>query len=116
MSLFEQDAAPRTAAACGACTRAASFQSRVEYQAGHEPIHRSANACSRHLAEVVQALHAWARASRLTGGTLTVLAIDPYDLPRLTALGVPDPGFVFYSAPIGQSGGAARQREELRHD
>ncbi len=97
--------APRRGAACVACNRAAFFQARIEYPAGSEFIRRRANACSSHLVDVIQALRAWARARQLTRGSwLTVLAIDPYALPRLTAVGVADPGFVFYSAPVTRSG------------
>jgi len=113
MSASMPGVTPTAAVACGACTRAASFQARVECPPGNEFIRRRANACSSHLAEIVQALHAWARASQFTDGTLTVLAIDPYGLPRLMALGVADPGFLFYSVPVSQCGGAATQ--ELNH-
>jgi hypothetical protein len=115
MCAFKPDAAPSAAAACATCTREASFQARVEYPPGHEFIRRRANACSSHLVEIVQTLRGWARASQLAGGMLTVLAIDPYALPRLMALGVADPGLVFYSVPISRGGGAARQAEGIHH-
>jgi hypothetical protein len=86
------------AAACTACPRAAFFQVRVERPSGHA--RRRANACATHLVEVIEQMRAWARDSHLTGGWLTVLAVDPYALPRLAALGIPEPGFAFYSAPI----------------
>jgi hypothetical protein len=114
---------PGGAAACNACPRAAFFQVRVEWppvQPGHT--HRRANACAGHLVEVIEQLRAWARDSHLTGGWLTVLAIDPYALPRLAALGIPEPGFVFYSAPVSAAsngrpacirpGAAARHEDE----
>ena len=104
-----------TAVACCECTRAASFQGRVEFPAGHEFIRRRANACSSHLVEMVQGLREWARASRFADGILTVLAIDPYGLARLMALGVADPGFVFYSAPISWRGEADRPEKESSH-
>jgi hypothetical protein len=115
MSAFTPGAAPSAAAACATCTRAASFQARVEYPPGHEFIRRRANACSSHLVDIVQALRGWARASQLAGGMMTVLAVDPYALPRLMALGVADPGLVFYSVPISRPGGSARRAEELHH-
>jgi hypothetical protein len=105
---------PGGAAACSECTRAAFFQARVEWPPGYAPSRehgrehgreltgRRANACASHLVEVIQLLRAWARGSHLTGGWLTVLAIDPYALPRLAALGIPEPGFAFYTAPITQ--------------
>jgi hypothetical protein len=89
---------PSGAAACHACPRAAFFQVRVEGPPGHA--RRRANACATHLVEVIELLRAWARDSHFTGGRLIVLAIDPHALPRLAALGIPEPGFAFYSAPI----------------
>ena len=86
------------AAACTACPRAAFFQVRVERPPGHTS--RRANACATDLVEVIEQTRAWARDRHLTGGWLTVLAIDPYALPRLAALGIPEPGFAFYSAPV----------------
>ena len=88
------------AAACDACPRAAFFQVRIEGPPGHERTRRRANACATHLVEVIERLRAWAGDSHLAGGWLTVLAIDAYALPRLAALGIPEPGFAFYSAPI----------------
>jgi hypothetical protein len=86
--------------ACSVCTRAAFFQARLESAAGHEPILRRANACASHLVEVILQLRAWARRHHVTRGWLTALAIDPYGMPRLAALGITDPGFAFYSAPL----------------
>jgi hypothetical protein len=114
MSAFTSGAAPGAAAACATCTRVASFQARVEYPPGHESIRRRANACSSHLVEIVQALRGWARASQLAGGMMTVLAIDPHALPRQMALGVADPGLVFYSVPISRGGGS-RRAEDPHH-
>jgi hypothetical protein len=94
------DVTPGGAATCSSCTRAAFFQARVEWPPGREHTRRRANACASHLVEVIQLLRTWARDSHLTGGWLTVLAIDPYALPRLAALGIPEPGFAFYTAPI----------------
>jgi len=94
------DVTPGGAVTCSECTRAAFFQARVESPAGCEHTRRRANACASHLVDVIQLLRTWARGSHLTGGWLTVLAIDPYALPRLAALGIPEPGFAFYSTPI----------------
>jgi hypothetical protein len=88
------------AAACDVCPRAAFFQVRVEGPPGHEHPRRRANACATHLVDVIELLRAWALDSHLADGRLTVLAIDPYALPRLAALGIPEPGFAFYSAPV----------------
>jgi hypothetical protein len=102
--------------ACTQCGRTAFFQARVEYPAGPEFIRRRASTCSSHLIDIIQMLRSWARDRQLaTGGWLTVLAIDPYALPRLAALGITDLGFVFYSAPITRSSAAARHEEEWHH-
>jgi hypothetical protein len=106
--------APRRAVACIACARAAFFQARVESPAGREFILRRANACASHLVDVIQQLRTWACTHDVACGSLTVLAIDPYALPRLAALGIADPGFAFYSAPITQPIGAALAEEERR--
>ena len=93
---------PGGAATCSECSRAAFFQARVEWPHGREHSGRRANACASHLVEVIQLLRTWARGSHPAGGWLTVLAIDPYALPRLAALGIPEPGFAFYTAPVTQ--------------
>lgn len=98
MSAPAQDVTPWGAAACSACSRPAFFQARVESPVGREHTLRHANACASHLVEVIELLRAWARGSQLAGGWLTVLAIDPYGLPRMTALGLPESGFAFYTA------------------
>src|SRR5215469_8957145 len=96
------------AATCSECTRAASFQARVEWPPDGEHTGRRANACAGHLVEVIQLLRTWARGSGRDGAWLTVLAIDPYALPRLAALGIPEPGFAFYTAPVTQAPLASR--------
>jgi hypothetical protein len=107
---------PKRAVACAVCTHAAFFQARIEYPPGPEFIRQRANACSGHLVDIIQLLQAWTRARQLTSGSwLTVLAIDPYALPRLAALGVSDPGFAFYSAPIARFGATTRREEEYHH-
>jgi hypothetical protein len=100
------------AVACVLCAREAFFQARVEWAAGRERIRRRANACASHVIEAIQLLRAWGHDSEYAGGWLTVLAIDPYALPRLAALGIADPGFIFYSARL-TTHGAARQHEEV---
>jgi hypothetical protein len=113
MSAPVPNVTPSGAAACSACPRAAFFQARIEWPPGAEHIRRRANACASHLVDVIETLRAWAQGSQLAGGWLTVLAIDPYALPRAAALGVAEPGFAFHSAPItplsiSRSGMAAR--------
>jgi len=104
MSVPIPNVTPAGAAACSACTREAFFQARVESPAGRGHALRRVNACASHLVEAIQAQRAWAEARQLTGSWLTVLAIDPYALPRLAARGVADHGFAFYSVPIRAGG------------
>jgi hypothetical protein len=107
---------PKRAAECTECTRPAFFQARLEYPAGAEFIRRRANACSGHLTDIIELLRSWARDRELASGAwLTVLAIDPYALPRLAALGIADPGLAFYSAPVTRLGAAAEYEEEGQH-
>jgi hypothetical protein len=102
------DLTPSGAVACIVCARAAFFQARVEWPAGRERIRRRASACASHVIDAIQLLRAWGHDSQLTAGWLTVLAIDPYALPRLAALGIADPGFIFYSARLTVHGGIRR--------
>jgi hypothetical protein len=112
MTATVKNLTPSGAVACVLCAREAFFQARVEWAAGRERIRRHANACASHVIDAIQLLRAWGHDSELTAGWLTVLAIDPYAMPRLAALGIADPGFIFYSARLsGHS--AARQREEV---
>jgi hypothetical protein len=73
--------APETsarAASCEAdprCTRAACFQVQLE-ASRPEQAHRQASACAYHVADVIEALRAWARDQGLGGGQLTILAIE----------------------------------------
>ena len=101
MSALVAHVTPSGAIACSTCPGAACFQARIESPAGPEHTRRHANACASHLVEVIQMLRAWASSSRLAGGWLTVLAIDPYAISRL-AEGVTDHGFAFYSAPVSR--------------
>ncbi len=109
-------AIPKRAVACTECTRLAFFQVRVEYPAGAEFIRHRANACSGHLTDIIELLRSWAQDRELASSAwLTVLAIDPYALPRLAALGIADPGFAFYSAPVSRLGATTEYEEEEQH-
>jgi hypothetical protein len=58
------------------CGHAACFQ--VELEASQpERAYRQALACAYHVADVIEALHGWAREHDLACGQLTVLAIEP---------------------------------------
>ena len=57
------------------CTHVPCFQVQLE-AARPRHSHRLANACAYHVADVVQALRAWAGELGLMGGQLTILAIE----------------------------------------
>jgi len=98
-----------TCEADSGCERVACFQARVEATAGHNEIRRRANACGRHLTDVVQALCAWVRDCNMSGGWLTVFAVDPHAMRPPDHRGEPtrqeDPGFPFYALPISRRAG-----------
>jgi hypothetical protein len=108
MSVPIPNLTPTGAAACTACTREAFFQVRIESPAGRGHALRRVNACASHLVDAIQAQRAWAETRQLTRCWLTVLAIDPYALPRLAARGVADHGFAFYSIPVHAGGSLDR--------
>lgn len=66
-------------AACDAdsrCGHVACFE--VQLEAVHpQQSHRRALACAYHVADVIEALRAWAREHGLVDGHLTILAIEP---------------------------------------
>jgi hypothetical protein len=90
------------------CHHAPCFQVRLEASSGGQE-HRQANACAYHVADVIQALRAWAAEHGVIDGALTILAIeaaaggrrpDGPDQPR----GPDDPdlhGFAFSRIPLG---------------
>jgi len=73
------------------CVHVPCFQVRLE---AAQP--RQSNACAYHVADVIQALRAWAGQRTLVDGQLTILAIEP-------AAGGRQPGGPDQSGP-GQSG------------
>lgn len=60
----------------GACCRPPRFQAYLDAADSTGPVHKSAEACSDHLADMVQALTDWARGHRLSGAELKLFAID----------------------------------------
>jgi hypothetical protein len=65
-------------AACDAdpcCTHGACFQVQLEASRPRQA-HRQALACAYHVADVIEALRAWARDQGLGGGQLTILAVE----------------------------------------
>ncbi len=65
-----------TCQAGGACGRPPRFQAYLDAADGTGPVHRSAEACSDHLGDMVQTLTSWARARQLSDAQLRLFAID----------------------------------------
>jgi hypothetical protein len=65
-----------TCHADGACCQPPRFQAYLDAADGTGPVHKSAEACSDHLGDMVQALTDWARGHRLSGAELRLFAID----------------------------------------
>jgi hypothetical protein len=121
MSPPAQNVIPAEAATCSTCPRPAYFQARIDTLPPSGRTRRRANACASHLIEAMELLRAWNQAHDIAGGRLTVAAIDPYALPWMTAQGISDYGFAFYSAPITRLDPAAHllgahSDEESSHD
>jgi hypothetical protein len=86
------------------CTHVPCFQVQLE-EARPRSSRRQANACAYHVADVIQALRAWAGERGLMGGQLTILAIEPAAGGRQPggsgALGDPQlRGFPFSTIPL----------------
>jgi hypothetical protein len=58
------------------CLHVPCFQVQLEV-ARPRQAHRQSNACAYHVADVIQALRAWAAKRGLVDGQLTILAIEP---------------------------------------
>jgi hypothetical protein len=58
------------------CAHVPCFQVQLE-ASRPEQAHRQSNACAYHVADVIQALGAWAQERGLVDGQLTILAIEP---------------------------------------
>ena len=58
------------------CGHRACFQIQLEASQPQQA-YRQAHACAYHVADVIEALRAWAREHDLAGGQLTILAIEP---------------------------------------
>lgn len=76
MTLPEDRASTGKCDADTKCLHVPCFQVQLEASRPRQA-HRQANACAYHVAEVIQALRAWAGERDLAGGQLTILAIEP---------------------------------------
>jgi hypothetical protein len=95
------------------CLHVPCFQVQLE-AASRGQAHRQANACVYHVADVIQALRAWAAEHGVIDGALTILAIEPAAGGRQPGgsgrgdqgSGPGDPdlhGFPFSRIPLGSS-------------
>ena len=69
-------AAPGTCDADTECLHVPCFQVQLDVSSCQQA-HRQANACAYHVADVIQALRAWAGEHGVIDGELTILAIEP---------------------------------------
>ena len=85
------------------CGHVPCFQVRLD---GSRPRqgHRRADACAYHVAEVIEALRAWAAEHGVVDGALTILAIEPVAGGRQpVGQGQPDlRGFAFSTIPLDE--------------
>jgi hypothetical protein len=80
------------------CLHVPCFQVRLE--ASRPPqAQQQSNACAYHVADVIQALRAWAGERALVDGQLTILAIEPAAGGRQSG-GHGGPGFPFTTIPL----------------
>lgn len=68
---------PRTCQAVPLCDRPLCFQADLGGRIGWRGVTRSVQACAVHLGDAAQYLADWAREHDVTGGQVTVFAIDP---------------------------------------
>src|ERR1700730_8778490 len=76
MTTPDRQASPETCDADTQCGHVPCFQVRLD---GSRPRqgHRRADACAYHVAEVIEALRAWAAEHGVVDGALTILAVEP---------------------------------------
>lgn len=67
---------PGTCDADTKCLHVPCFQVQLDVSSRRQA-YRQASACAYHVAEVIQALRAWAREHGVIDGELTILAIEP---------------------------------------
>jgi len=76
MTTPDRQASPERCDADTQCGHVPCFQVRLD---GSRPRqgHRRADACAYHVAEVIEALRAWAAEHGVVDGALTILAVEP---------------------------------------
>ena len=105
MTAPDRRASPGTCDADTRCLHVPCFQVQLDVSS-REQAHRQANACVYHVADVIQALRAWAAEHGVIDGELTILAIEPAAGGRQTSEpGHPDypdlRGFAFSTIRLG---------------
>src|SRR6266481_2190586 len=101
MTPADHEASPGRCDTDTQCLHVPCFQVQLD---GSRPrqAHRQANACAYHVADVIEALRAWAAEHGVVDGALTILAIEPAAGGRQpTGEDQPDlRGFAFSTIPL----------------
>ena len=103
MTAPDRQASPEPCDADTQCGHVTCFQVQLD---GSRPrqVHRRANACAYHVADVIEGLRGWAAEHEVVDGALTILAIEPaaggrqpvgQDRPDLR-------GFAFSTIPLDE--------------
>ena len=103
MTPADHEASPGRCDADTQCLHVPCFQVQLD---GSRPrqAHRHANACAYHVADVIEALRAWAAEHGVVDGALTILAIEPAAGGR-QPVGQDQPdlrGFAFSTIPLDE--------------
>ena len=69
-------ASPGACDADSSCQHVPCFQVQLDASSCGQP-HQQADACAYHVADVIQALRAWAAEHGVVDGALTILAVEP---------------------------------------
>jgi len=114
MTSPDRQASPEPCDADTQCGHVTCFQVQLD---GSRPrqVHRRANACAYHVADVIEGLRGWAAEHGVVDGALTILAIEPAAGGR-QPVGQDQPdlrGFAFSTIPL-DPGPQARASESER--
>ena len=114
MTAPDRQASPEPCDADTQCGHVTCFQVQLD---GSRPrqVHRRANACAYHVADVIEGLRGWAAEHEVVDGALTILAIEPAAGGR-QPVGQDQPdlrGFAFSTIPL-DPGPQARASESER--